>query len=924
MNGVESRIIPDHYLLSCSCTLRCLELGGKLPRNKTVIEKRVTRYDVSSIPDSFCNDADTVAYLQALGDFEEGIQTQLNIDKAYDDFCLRLTQEMSTKLPHRQVVIQYGVSNRRMRVRKPWWNDGLQTLWNDMCSAERTWLKCRNGQKHTFKHVYVQARRLFDQNVQRRKRNYWFDMQREMIENANHNNNDFWKFIGRVGTRDNRKQEIPMEFINEDGELVTEHNEVLEKWKTDFCSLLNPSADNLVELDQVDVMYNVDDNVNDMHQLACDFTMSEVKTAVYKVKKNRSAGVDNIPGEVLKNDNVIAFLHKLCNMCYRSGTVPDIWSKSLICPIPKGTSSDPRDPLSYRGIAITPVAYKVYCTLLNDRVTKWTELKGILYDGQNGFRKGRSTIDHISALTNIIETRKKMKKSTFCAFIDFKKAYDSINRDILWSKLDKLGFTGTLLNAIKSIYNNVLYSVKLNGFTTDFFSVTCGLKQGCSLSPILFNLYINDLSLKIRALGKGVRIDDDIVSILLFADDVVLIAESEADLQAMLNELGDWCVRNAMNINPTKSNIVQFRNPSVMISDFIFNVNGNVVSYASQYKYLGLVLSEHLDFNITAKTVAQSAGRALGLLIAKSKTLGGLQYDVFTKLYESIVCPVILYGAAIWGTRSYTCINAVHNRAARYFLNVGRYTPNAAVNGDIGWQPIEVQCWKTVLAHWCRSINMIPTRLNKSIFRWSTEKCNRRCNNWSYRVIDMLKSFGSDIFCRIDQFISKAQVLNTVLPLLTDKYISQWSADVSRVDSRTGRGGNKLRLYMTFKHEYCVESYCKQVFNRSHRGALSKFRSGTAPIALEHGRYTGLPVNERYCFNCNNVVEDEKHVLLVCPLYDNIRIDLFEEARGIIANFDELSVDEKVAFILSNPNIAKLSAKTCSLILNKRRDTLYR
>ncbi len=99
---------------------------------------------------------------------------------------------------------------------------------------------------------------------------------------------------------------------------------------------------------------------------------------------------------------------------------------------------------------------------------------------------------------------------------------------------------------------------------------------------------------------------------MLFADDVVLIAESEADLQAMLNELGDWCVRNAMNINPTKSNIVQFRNPSVMISDFIFNVNGNVVSYASQYKYLGLVLSEHLDFNITAKTVAQSAGRASG------------------------------------------------------------------------------------------------------------------------------------------------------------------------------------------------------------------------------------------------------------------------------------------------------------------------
>ena len=73
--------------------------------------------------------------------------------------------------------------------------------------------------------------------------------------------------------------------------------------------------------------------------------------------------------------------------------------------------------------------------------------------------------------------------NTFCAFIDFKNAYDTVNREILWVKLEKLGFSGLLVNAIKSLYSNVMSSVKLNGFTTDWFSVHCGLKQGCSLSP---------------------------------------------------------------------------------------------------------------------------------------------------------------------------------------------------------------------------------------------------------------------------------------------------------------------------------------------------------------------------------------------------------------------------------------------------------
>ena len=146
----------------------------------------------------------------------------------------------------------------------------------------------------------------------------------------------------------------------------------------------------------------------------------------------------------------------------------------------------------------------------------------------------------------------------------------------------------------------------------------------------------------------------------------------------MLSVLSCWCKANVLSINASKSNIVHLPNPFVPRSSFVFKVNEEIIAYATHYKYLGLVLSKHLDYALTAKIVAESANRALGLLIAKTKDVGGLQYDVFTKLYESIVFPVISYGAAIWATQLYNSINAVQNRAARYFLNVGRYTPNAA------------------------------------------------------------------------------------------------------------------------------------------------------------------------------------------------------------------------------------------------------
>ncbi len=136
----------------------------------------------------------------------------------------------------------------------------------------------------------------------------------------------------------------------------------------------------------------------------CNFddplSLSEVRSAIFMANCGKAPGIDCIPMEALRNETIIICLCKLFNKCYSKGIVPTSWSKAIVNPIPKSSTSDSRNPLQYRGISLAASMYKVYCSVLNERLTSWAEVNNIVHDEQNGFRKGRSTIDHIHSLTS--------------------------------------------------------------------------------------------------------------------------------------------------------------------------------------------------------------------------------------------------------------------------------------------------------------------------------------------------------------------------------------------------------------------------------------------------------------------------------------------------------------------------------------------
>ena len=121
--------------------------------------------------------------------------------------------------------------------------------------------------------------------------------------------------------------------------------------------------------------------------------------------------------------------------------------------------------------------------------------------------------------------------------------------------------------------------------TTDWFSINAGLKQGCVLSTVMFNIFINNLIDDIKSLNIGIDIDGEKIAILLCADDVVLMAENTEDIQKLINVLGVWCNNNCLKVNLSKSKVMHFRNPSVDRSNYQFILNGEVFDYVSSYQY---------------------------------------------------------------------------------------------------------------------------------------------------------------------------------------------------------------------------------------------------------------------------------------------------------------------------------------------------
>ena len=214
------------------------------------------------------------------------------------------------------------------------------------------------------------------------------------------------------------------------------------------------------------------------------------------------------------------------------------------------------------------------------------------------------------------------------------------------------------------------------------------------------------------------------------------------------------------------------------------------------------------------------------------------------------------------------------------------------------------------------------SRLNRKIFNWAERQGNGRCQNWNYKVNQMLQEAG----IQYQHGVTNRRILKAkVSDHLFHKFLNSWTDDINRENARQGVGRNKLRTYRTYKNVYITEQYLNCIMPYYYRSAYAKFRCGVAPIRLETGRYERLPEELRTCFNCPNSIENEEHVLLKCPLYSGLRVLMFNTLLNEFPGIYSKDEHEQLSAILSCKQYSSIrSAKTCYEILRTRQNNLYK
>ena len=271
---------------------------------------------------------------------------------------------------------------------------------------------------------------------------------------------------------------------------------------------------------------------------------------------------------------------------------------------------------NYRGITLVSCLSKLFTSVLNKRIEKTCNEHNLISDAQFGFRKGRSTVDAIFILMSLVQNYLANNKRLYVIFVDMMKCFDSIYRNGLYIKLFKSGIQGKMLRIIRDMYSNVKSCVKQMSSFSDYFSYSVGLRQGEVMSPLLFSLFVEDLELYLQNdVNSGLVIDDIIILLLLFADDMAIVGKTPCEIQNHLDNLYTYCNHWGLQVNTIKTKVVVFRKRGGLLPTESWTYNSQPIQVVNDFNYLGVVFNYTGNFKLNQEYLVGKSLKALNVLL---------------------------------------------------------------------------------------------------------------------------------------------------------------------------------------------------------------------------------------------------------------------------------------------------------------------
>ena len=884
-NITNFRVCPQSEI-SSHCRITA-EIDNKFK----VLKKEKTTYEWSDIPrNDFCWDNFSKnEFMKALeSDSVKNLVNEVHqfLEAGLVESSGRKLQEIfqkaaSLSLKDKVTCNESINSKKGSKSKKKWYDNECKKFQNKTRRVAK--MKNRNPLNNRIRKEHKELLKEYKKLCGRKKNEFWKNQNALLSDSLHMNDQEFWnswKNIGETYQNNNIPNVDPF------------------KWFSYFSSLFKKNTDS-----EISDVHNVrDDELNE--HLNQPFTLDELRDNLNKLKNNKAPGLDGIKNEMIKCSSsiILEIVLSFFNLCLSVGIFSSSLCKGIINPIHKeGPRSDPE---SYRGICLMNCLTKLLCSMMNERVYTFLQNNQVINKAQIGFLKGNRTTDHILTLKSIINKYvHDGKGKLYACFVDFRKAFDSLSHQKLFLKMRKNKINGNILRLLQNIYKNSECSVRLNGKLTQFFAYEKGVIQGNPISPILFNIYVNDLFEELAEANKTpVSLDgSSSIHALMFADDLIILSTSAKGLQDSLDRLNEYCNEWDLKVNFGKTKCIAFsRGNSRESKGLIFDKTN--IEFVKQFKYLGVSIDKKGNFSPTLKDLSRKATNAIFALKSRVN-FAYLSTKAKLKLFDSLISPILLYGSEIW--ESYinqtqtkwdaNDIEKVHLTFIKSILGVNRTTANVLIRAELGRYSLKGRCL-------VRNINYtryLNKKTNNSLVKQAFEYEIRQSESRN-TIISSIGYFNDTIDHIEGRHINIFQLSKMKLKDMLDEYaFKEWKTNFDF--------SSKSDTYREFKNKPRFEKYLGSITDFRYIKTLTKFRLSDHNLMIEEGRRIRPKVErgDRLCKFCSiNAIEDEIHFLINCSKYKVERTILFEKIARIYPNFNAIPDDKsKFIFLMTQENI---------------------
>ena len=426
-----------------------------------------------------------------------------------------------------------------------------------------------------------------------------------------------------------RNKQMIMSMRKESGEITTNREEILKICANFYKSLYTqtvPTPESTMK------------SSPDTEEIP-EFTEEEVERAIKRMKRHKAQGVDGITSDIIKlgGPMVLTYLTNIFNNILRTKQIPDSWHEAKIVILFK--KGDPKDIKNYRPISLLSHSYKIFTRLLQTRIER--TLDENQPREQAGFRKGYSTTDHLQALNQIIEKSNEYNLPLCIGFIDYEKAFDTVEHFAIFEALRKTNVNETYINILQNIYNQATARVHLDKLVSTEFQIHRGVRQGDPLSPKLFTAVMEEVFKKAE-ISEGVNVDGENLSNLRFADDVALLNETSKQMEKHMNNLNSESMKVGLKIHKGKTKYMTnyADNEDILIGQ-------QKIEKVTEFKYLGQ--TTHLKD--TTKEEIYARIRAGWSCFGKNKEIlqdKQLPISLKKQVMDQCILPTMTYGCQTW------------------------------------------------------------------------------------------------------------------------------------------------------------------------------------------------------------------------------------------------------------------------------------